>query len=346
MTPAEHAKAKAEAKAREKAEAEAEAKAAILNRRRPLMTAPVVRAEKPMPSPQPGRLSPAAQRKAYLVASGAGAVLAASGLSADSAPIEDMVFAADVAKIVIQLEDDRRRLKDIKATDRKVEAKRLMLPAYKGWCDGVLAAGAGERGPLDQVFTTIMAWTIDVGDYMTALPMLEHTMIHGLEMPAQFNRDPITFAIDQICEEAIRLYDLGLAKEAGFEAAVLPMLQDLVQDHDVDLHDEVEAKLHKALGRAVMADANEEDAADLKARQETALRAYMTAIEKCPRVGVKKDIERLQRALAKTATETAETATETEESARVSTEEATEIAPSDNTSTEQNATEQTSSSDA
>lgn len=304
MSPAEHAKAKAEAKSREKAEADAEAKAAILNRRRPLMTAPVVRAEKPVPPPQPGRTSPAARRKAYLVASGAGAVLAASGLSADASLMDDISLSPDVAKIVIQLEDDRRRLKDIKATDRKVEAKRLMLPAYKGWCDGVLAAGQGERGPLDQVFTTIMAWTIDVGDYMTALPMLEHTMIHGLDMPAQFNRDPITFAIDQICEEAIRLYELGLAKDAGFDAAVLPMLQDLVADHDVDLHDEVEAKLHKAMGRAVLAEANEEDAADLKARQETALREYLAAIEKCPRVGVKKDIERLQRALTKAAAET------------------------------------------
>ncbi|WP_312813067.1 phage terminase small subunit [Brevundimonas sp.] len=320
MSPAEHAKAKAEAKAREKAEAEAEAKAAILNRRRPLMTAPVVRpdirAEKPVPPPQPGRTSPAARRRAYLVASGAGAVLAASGLSADVSPMDDISLSPDVAKIVIQLEDDRRRLKDIKATDRKVEAKRLMLPAYKGWCDGVLAAGAGERGPLDQVFTTIMAWTIDVGDYMTALPMLEHTMIHGLDMPAQFNRDPITFAIDQICEEAIRLYDLGLAKDAGFDAAVLPMLQDLVADHDVDLHDEVEAKLHKAMGRAVLAEANEEDAADLKARQETALREYLAAIEKCPRVGVKKDIERLQRALTKAGAETAnEDQTSTENTA-------------------------------
>lgn len=346
MTPAEHAKARAVEKAKLKAEAEAKANAAKLNRRRPQMTAPVIKREKPVPSPQPGRHSPAAQRRAFLVASGAGPILAASGLSAHSAPLEDMVFSADVAKIVIQLEDDRRRLKDIKATDRKVEAKRLMLPAYKGWCDGVMAAGKGERGPLDQVFTTIMAWTIDVGDYMTALPMLEHTMIHGLDMPAQFNRDPITFAIDQICEEAIRLYDLGLSKEAGFEAAVLPMLQDLVKDHDVDLHDEVEAKLHKAIGRAVLADANEEDAADLKARQQTALLAYMTAIEKCPRVGVKKDIERLQRALNKATTETKESATETQDSATVSTDGATETAPSDNTSAEQSASEQTSSSDA
>ena len=304
MTPAEHAKARAVEKAKLKAEAEAKAKAATLNRRRPQMTAPVIKREKPVPSPQPGRISPAARRRAYLVASGAGAVLAASGLTAEATTMDDISLSPDVAKIVIQLEDDRRRLKDIKATDRKVEAKRLMLPEYKGWCDGVMAAGKGERGPLDQVFTTIMAWTIDVGDYMTALPMLEHTMIHGLDMPAQFNRDPITFAIDQICEEAIRLYDLGLAKDAGFDAAVLPMLQDLVADHDVDLHDEVEAKLHKALGRAVLAEANEEDAADLKARQETALREYLVAIEKCPRIGVKKDIERLQRALTKAGAET------------------------------------------
>ena len=304
MTPAELAKARAVEKARLHAEAQARAKAAKLNRPRPRMTAPVIRAQQPVPPPQPGRLSPAAQRRAYLVASSAGAVLAASGLSGEQTSAQDIPLSADVARIVIQLEDDRRRLKEIKATDRKVEAKRQMLPAYKGWCDGVLAAGKGERGPLDQVFTTIMAWTIDVGDYMTALPMLEHALTYGLDMPAQFNRDPITFAIDQICEEAIRLYDLGLAKEAGFEAAVLPMLQDLVKDHDVDLHDEVEAKLHKAIGRAVLAEANADDAADLKARQQTALHAYLAAIEKCPRVGVKKDIERLQRALNKGAADT------------------------------------------
>lgn len=299
MTPAEHAKAKAQAKALEKANAEAEAKAAILNRRRPQMTAPVVRAEKPVPSPQPGRLSPAAQRKAYLVASGPAAILAASGLSDDDAQLDDINLSSDVAKIVLQLQADRRALKEIKATERKVAAKVSMLPAYTGWCDGILAGGGGERGPLDQIFTTIMAWTIDVGDYIRAMPMLEHVIVHKLDMPAGFSRDPLTFAIDQICEDAIRVYDLGGEPAQAFPAAVLPMLQDMAEDHDIDLHDEVEAKLHKALGLAIMAGANLDDEADLRQRREQTLKAYMRAFEIFPRIGVKKDIERLQRELRK-----------------------------------------------
>ncbi|MNI25994.1 Phage small terminase subunit [compost metagenome] len=212
---------------------------------------------------------------------------------------DDIELSPDVAKIVLQLEADIRRLKEIKATDRKVEAKIQMMPAYRAWCDGVLAAGKVDPSPLDQVFTTIMAWTIDIGDYMTALPMLEHAMLHKLDMPAGFSRDPITFAIDQICEDAIRVYDAGGEAASTFEAGVLPMLQDLVRDHDVDLHDEVEAKLHKAIGRAIMAGADPENEPDLLQRRKSALVEYQAALAKDERVGVKGDIAKLHRELKK-----------------------------------------------
>lgn len=300
MSAAENARARAEEAARLKAEAAAEAETAILAKARPAKAMPVVRSAPTVPSPRPGHSSPAAKRRAFLIASSAGRVLAASGLSMDEhGANDDIALSPDVARIVLQLEEDLKRLKDIKATDRKVEAKILMLPTYKGWTDGVLAAGETERSPLDQVFTTIMAWTIDVGDYMSALPMLEHAMLYKLDMPSGFSRDPITFAIDQICEDAIRIYDAGGEPAQQFEAGVLPMLQDLVKDHDVDLHDEVEAKLHKALGRAIMAGAKPDDEADLKQRRISALEQYQTALAKDDRSGVKGDIAKLTRELKK-----------------------------------------------
>lgn len=302
MSIAAQARARAEAAAKDKAEAETNAASAALAKRRPAKIKPALRPAPSVPDINPGRVSPAAQRRRYLIASSAGAVLAASGMASEvDGDIDDVTLSPEASKVVLQLQDDRRRLKEFKATERKVEAKVAMLPAYRGWCDGVLAAGQGERGPLDQIFTTIMAWTIDVGDYMTALPMLEHAVKYKLDMPSSFNRDAITFAIDQICEEAIRVYDLGGDAAAAFEAGVLPMLQDMVEDHDIDLHDEVEAKLFKATGRAIMAGADLENEDDLRQRREQTLKVYQRALEIHERCGVKKDIEKLTRELRKAA---------------------------------------------
>ncbi|MCV4725369.1 hypothetical protein OFD51_30460, partial [Escherichia coli] len=77
MTPAEIAKARAEEAAKEKAEAAAQAQAAALKKARPKRR-PQTRAMADVPTPQPGRASPAAQRRAFLIASSAGRVLAAS----------------------------------------------------------------------------------------------------------------------------------------------------------------------------------------------------------------------------------------------------------------------------
>lgn len=300
MSIAARIKAQAEAAAKKQAEAAAEKQAEALAQSKPAKIRPLLRPAPAVPPARPTGSSPAARQRAFLIASTAGRVLAASGLAIEEhGANDDIALSPDVARIVLQLEEDLKRLKDIKATDRKVEAKILMLPTYKGWTDGVLAAGETERSPLDQVFTTIMAWTIDAGDYMAALPMLEHAMLYKLDMPSGFSRDPITFAIDQICEDAIRIYDAGGEPAQQFEAGVLPMLQDLVKDHDVDLHDEVEAKLHKALGRAIMAGANPDNDEDLKQRRLSALAEYQTALAKDERSGVKGDIAKLTRELKK-----------------------------------------------
>ncbi|NWE54212.1 phage terminase small subunit [Brevundimonas sp. P7753] len=300
MSIAARIKAQAEAAAKKQAEAAAEKQAEALAQSKPVKIRPLLRPAPAVPPARPTGSSPAARQRAFLIASTAGRVLAASGLAIEEhGANDDIALSPDVARIVLQLEEDLKRLKDIKATDRKVEAKILMLPTYKGWTDGVLAAGETERSPLDQVFTTIMAWTIDAGDYMSALPMLEHAMLYKLDMPSGFSRDPITFAIDQICEDAIRIYDAGGEPAQLFEAGVLPMLQDLVKDHDVDLHDEVEAKLHKALGRAILAGANPDNDEDLKQRRISALAEYQTALAKDEKSGVKGDIAKLTRELKK-----------------------------------------------
>lgn len=295
---AAQAKAKADAAAR--AAAEAQAKAA--RKPAPAKIKPALTPAPSVPALQPHRLSPARNRALYLAAMAAGAALAASG--AQPVAANDEVMTSDAANMLLMLQADKRRLKETSSLERKIAMKRDMLPNYRSWCDGVLAAGRGERGPLDALFTTVMMWTIDVGDYLVALPMAEHVLRYDLAMPSHVNRKPAAFIVEEISEAAITAYDEGGDAAANFPAAVLPMVQDLVEETDADIHDEITAKLHKALGRAIMAGADLEDPEDVRKRQAQTLRCYQRALRLDARAGVKGDVARLQKALGKSAADT------------------------------------------
>lgn len=298
--------AREKAEARKQAEAEAATQAAEKARAR----------KKPRPAPAfmpevsvetPGRprvLSAAAQRKAFLIAASAGRVLAASGV--DLQAMGDNDNGADqreregaAAKVMLQLQEDQRRLKDIQSIERKIALKAELLPGYAGWIDGMIKAGKASASPLDQVFTALMAWRIDTGDIEGAMPMIEHALLNGLAMPERFKRETPAFVVEQVSEAAIRAYEAGEDAARAFPAAVLPAIEDLIELVDADIHDEITAKLHRALGMAILAGAKEDDADDLTARQGQALRCYQRALQLDEKVGVKKPIDQLQRALKK-----------------------------------------------
>lgn len=257
-------------------------------------------AETPIPQARPGRHSPAAKRRAFLIASSAKGVLAASGIELDlSANNDNGGVEGEAARILMQLQEDTRTLKDISSIERKIAAKRLLLPNYDAWCAGVMAQTGAQRGPLDDVFTTMMAWRIDVGDFIEAMPMVEFAARNGLAMPDRFERGVVAFAVEQISEAAIAWYDRPPEGGEPFPAAVLPQLEDLVAELDVDLHDEISAKLYRALGQAVMAGVNEDDAEDLETRRKSQLKAFERAFKLNPKIGVKAQIDRLTKALNK-----------------------------------------------
>ncbi|RYG19580.1 MAG: hypothetical protein EON96_02670 [Caulobacteraceae bacterium] len=257
-------------------------------------------AEMPIPQARPGRHSPAAKRRAFLIASSAKGVLAASGIALDlSATNDNGGIEGEAAQILMQLQEDTRRLKDISSIERKIAAKRLLLPNYEAWCAGVMAQVESQRGPLDEVFTTMMAWRIDTGEFIQALPMVEFAARNGLAMPDRFDRGVVAFAVEQISEAAIAWYDRPIEGEEPFPAAILPQLEDLIAELDVDLHDEISAKLYRALGQAVMDGVNEDDPEDLETRRRSQLKAFERAFKLNPKIGVKTQIDRLTKALNK-----------------------------------------------
>lgn len=205
----------------------------------------------------------------------------------------------EIMQLKVMLLDHQQTLKATKSLETKIELKRQFAPLYADWIDGVLQIGvAPTREQAAELIATMMTWRIDIGDYEGALPLVEFVLRHNLSMPARFDRDVATFVTDQVSEAAILAYDRAEVGVEAFPLKILAEVEDLVAG--IDMHDEVKAKLQKAIGRALASDAGDES----RVRQEEALKRYLRALELNPNAGVKKDVERLQSALKKSAPNT------------------------------------------
>lgn len=200
---------------------------------------------------------------------------------------------------LLELAEDKRRLKDVKSIERKIELKKAMLPAYAAWCAGALQAGR-ETGHAvqDDVLTTIMVWRIDTGDYAGALELAEHVLHFKLPLPAQYDRDVHTLLVDEFADAALAAFRAN----APFPAGLLDEVEILTGE--ADIHDQPRAKLFKARGLEALrlADNPPEGQALAGGRQAALSEARVRlgrALELDPRVGVIKEIERIDRELKK-----------------------------------------------
>ncbi|MBB3910545.1 phage terminase small subunit [Sphingomonas desiccabilis] len=168
---------------------------------------------------------------------------ATAGSPAVAPPSVDRAASTAAAQVAMRLTHDLRRLKQIQSITLKIAAKREMLPEYAPWIEGLLSgaakAGAGASG---DVLPTIMVWKIDVGDFAGAMPLIEHVLRHDVPMPQRYERTAATLITEEVAEAAIK------AQAAGepFDLAVLEQIEALVDG--VDMHDQVRAKLMKAIG--------------------------------------------------------------------------------------------------
>lgn len=219
----------------------------------------------------------------------AGAPAAASGVLPAGGAARDPV----TAQINMRFTMDLRRLKGIKSVKAKVEAKREMLPEYAAWIEGWFSAleqtGIARE---DEIVTTMMVWKIDTGDYAGALELAEPLISHGVPLPARYARDTATLVVEEIAEAALT----ALSKGEDFPLSILQQTEALTAG--ADIHDEVNAKLFKAIGQEFLRRAELEPDPDEKTVLQTNARAaLMKARDLHERVGVKKDIDKLDRAL-------------------------------------------------
>jgi hypothetical protein len=198
------------------------------------------------------------------------AELAATAAAAEGAT--SMAGSSVYELMLAKLHTDRRRLKAIQSVERKVDVKRELLPDYVEYVDGVLAGG---RGAQDEVLVNVMVWRIDVGDVPGALAIAAYALEHGIKMPDQYDRTLATVVAEEVADRALE----ALKAEQPFDFGLLLEVAKLTDAHD--MHDQVRAKLYKAIGLSLQSD------------PATALPYLERALQLFDRIGVKKDIARL-----------------------------------------------------
>lgn len=178
--------------------------------------------------------------------------------------------------MLAKLTEDKRRLHELQSIERRIEVKRTLLPEYEPWVEGALK---GAQGVQDDVLMTVMVWRVDVGDLDGALDIAAYAIKHRLAMPDQYKRSTGCLIAEEFADYALRLKD-GISEEI---ASWLFMAHQLTTGEDMP--DEVRAKLLKAIGYGL----------DQGGAKRDALGYLQQALALHAKVGVKKDIERLER---------------------------------------------------
>lgn len=208
------------------------------------------------------------------------------------APQQTMEGANAYELQMAALHQDSLRLKQIQSISDKAKLKVQLVTAYEPYVAGVLEAGQGAQ---DDVLTTVMTWRIDAGLYLQALEIAGYVLKHKLVLPDRFRRTIGCYVAEEIATAALN----ALKAESAFDSDILIATEQLTRDQDMP--DEARAKLHLAIGRALVFEVPDKPAVEGIARLQTARTNLARAIELHSSCGGKKDLERLAGRLKKIA---------------------------------------------
>lgn len=186
--------------------------------------------------------------------------------------------------MLMQLAEDKRTLKTLQSTELKIAKKRELLPNYAPWVQGVLE---GRQGVQDDVLMMVLVWTIDIGDFNAALQISAYAFEFDLKLPDQFDRTLATLVAEEMAEGALKI----ITQKQPVDVDALGQCLTLTENQDMP--DQVRAKLHKAIGLSLT-----------ESNPANALQQLQRALALHDKVGVKKEIEGLERVLKKAATNT------------------------------------------
>lgn len=202
--------------------------------------------------------------------------------------------ASEYRALYAVLQDNLRSLSDIQSIEGRNPIKREMAETFRSWVDGALAAGLYDgTAAQDEIVAQMMIWAIDYRDFERALDIGEHVLRFGVKLPERYLRTPACLLAEEIATAVLAEPQLASLEQ-------LVRLDGLTGGYDMP--DQARAKLLKALGRAYAKAAEDFDpeadsapAGGKAALLHAALDAFKRALQLNKTIGVKKDIERLER---------------------------------------------------
>jgi hypothetical protein len=217
------------------------------------------------------------------------ALTAAENSGDDRAPANANQYELMLGKLA----EDKRRLHGIQSMEKKAQLKAELIGDYLPWIRGVIE---GDSGVQDDVLMTVMVWCIDAQQLYLALDIATYAIKHKLAMPDQYERNTAVVIAEEFA-------DILLKHHAANQLIDITILQGVMElTLDKDMPDQVKAKLHKALGYALLNPSLVPHHVPTDAeRLEFALKSFKAAVVLHDKVGVKKDIERLEREIKNSA---------------------------------------------
>lgn len=248
--------------------------------------------------------SPALRHRQRVLAALAGEALEGESPAAPPPPAADTAAGQEYAALRVLLHDNLRTLADVQSIEARNPMKADMAKAFTPWVEGALAAGEAGQASQDEVLVTQMIWAIDYRDFDYALTLAAHVLKFGLVLPERYNRTPACFLAEDIATVALDTHEAVSLDQ-------LLRVNTLIEG--ADMPDPALAKLHKAIGRAWERKAEAFDpaaenapAGGKAAYLEQSLTHCRRALELDRNVGVRKDIDRLTRALKAATTDQAQ----------------------------------------
>ena len=203
---------------------------------------------------------------------------------------DDGPVATEYQFLLAALGQDLSTLRNIQSIERKIAAKREMIGRYRPWVEGAMAGNAGTQ---DEIVGTVLVWSIDIADWALALPLAAYVLGTGIALPERYLRKPAVLIAEEVATA-------GLTPTPTVDLETLLAIDALTVDHD--MHQQVSAKLKKAIGLALKARADafdpEAESASAGGRGaliDAALAAFHRALELNEGCGVKKLIDGLER---------------------------------------------------
>lgn len=184
---------------------------------------------------------------------------------------------ANIGGMALKFWNDFENLSNIQSISHKKELKAELLPSYLPWIEGTIAEGIGSQ---DDMLVKLMVWCLDTHEFEVATDIAEYALLNDFVMPEPFNRDVATVFVEQLSDEML--------KEVEDVATHADLIQRAIDSTTgQDMPDQVRAKLYRVLGESLK-----------DAKPSEAINAYEKAIKLDDKVGCKKNLEQLRKAIA------------------------------------------------